>query len=312
MMRHRVQFGTPGLGLSMFSIWAGWLLTIPFCLQAADDYTLGPDSHRQPGVPEGKILPGKWISEKIYPGTERDYWVYIPEQYDGTKPAALMVFQDGGNYQRLDGQFRVPIVFDNLIHRGDMPITIGIFLNPGTIPPAQPGQRPRSNRSFEYDSLGDQYARFLLEEVLPGLSARHQLRLTSYPEWRGIGGISSGGICAFTVAWERPDAFRKVISHVGSFVNIRGGHVYPALIRKTERKPLRIFLQDGENDLDNLHGNWPLANRQMAAALAFQKYDYQFVMGDGGHNGKHGGAILPATLKWLWRDWKEQEAEATK
>jgi enterochelin esterase family protein len=269
---------------------------------AIDDYVLGPDSQRQPESPQGRVLQGKWISERVYPGTERDYWVYIPAQYDGSRPAALMVFQDGGNYQKLDGQFRVPIVFDNLIHRQEMPVTIGVFLNPGTIPPSQPGQKPRSNRSFEYDSLGDQYARFLIEEVLPALAERHELNVTSDPSRRAICGISSGGICAFTVAWERPDSFRKVLSHIGSFTNIRGGHVYPAIIRKTEPKPLRIFLQDGENDLDNLHGNWPLANREMAAALAFQKYDYQFVMGDGRHSGKHGGAILPESLRWLWRD----------
>lgn len=269
---------------------------------AADDYQLGPDSEKQPGVPEGKILQGKWVSEKIYPGTERDYWIYLPAQYDGSQPAALMVFQDGGNYQNPKGQFRVPIVFDNLIHKKEMPVTIGVFLNPGQIPAAQEGQKPRSNRSFEYDSLGDQYARFLLEEILPGLQERHSYRVSDNPDLRAIGGISSGGICAFTVAWERPDSFRKVLSHVGSFTNIRGGHVYHALIRKTDPKPLRIFLQEGSNDLDNLHGNWPLANQQMAASLKFAKYDYKFEYGDGGHNGKHGGAILPDSLRWLWRD----------
>jgi len=273
-------------------------------LQAADDYQLGPDSQRQSGVPEGKLLQGKWVSEKSYPGTERDYWVYIPAQYDGKEPAALMVFQDGGNYQNVNGQFRVPIVFDNLIHRKQMPVTIGVFLNPGTIPASQADQKPRSNRSFEYDSLGDTYARFLIEEVLPGLAAKHDLKITDDPDNRAICGISSGGICAWTVAWERPDSFRKVLSHVGSFTNIRGGHVCHALIRKTEPKPIRVFLQDGEGDLDNLHGNWPLANREMAAALAFQKYDYKFVLGDGGHNGKHGGAILPESLQWLWRSGK--------
>ena len=214
-----------------------------------------------------------------------------------------MVFQDGGGYASAEGQFRIPVVFDNLIHRKEMPVTIGIFLNPGTIPPAQPGQKGRSNRSFEYDSLGDQYSKFLIDEVLPGLTAKHELKLTDDPEGRGTCGISSGGICAFTVAWERPDQFRKVISHIGSFTNIRGGHVYPALIRKTEKKPLRVFLQDGSNDLDNLHGNWPLANQQMASSLKFKGYDYQFEFGDGGHSGKHGGMLLPETLKWLWRDY---------
>jgi enterochelin esterase family protein len=270
-------------------------------LPAADDYQLGPDSMVQEGVPQGKVLEGKFTSDKIFPGTVRNYWVYVPAQYDGSSPAALMVFQDGGSYVNKTGQFRVPVVFDNLIHKKQMPVTIGLFLNPGEIPSATPGQQSRKNRSFEYDSLGDQYARFLLEEVLPMVEKEHQLKLTDDPNQRAICGISSGGICAFTVAWERPDQFRKVLSHVGSFTNIRGGHVYPAIIRKTEHKPLRVFLQDGSNDLDNLHGNWPLANQEMASALKFKGYDYKFEFGDGGHNGKHGGAILPDSLRWLWR-----------
>lgn len=268
----------------------------------AEEYKLGPDSQRQDGVPQGKVTQHEFSKSKIFPGTVRDYWVYVPAQYQADKPACVMVFQDGNNYQRENGQFRAPIVFDNLIHRGDMPVTVGIFINPGVVPPAEKGKTPRRNRSYEYDTLSDQYARFLLEEILPEVG--ETVNLTDNPDKRAICGISSGGICAFTVAWERPDAFRKVLSHVGSFTNIRGGHVYPALIRKTEKKPIRVFLQEGENDLDNLHGNWPLANRQMAAALKFADYDYKFVMGTEGHNGKHGGAILPESLKWLWRDMK--------
>ncbi len=273
--------------------------------RAADDYKLGPDSQRQDGVPKGTVVTGKWESEKIYPGTVRNYWVYTPAQYDGSKPACLMVFQDGGGYVSETGHSRVPIVFDNLIHKKEMPVTIGIFLDPGTIPPTKagsPGAKGRSNRSFEYDSLGDQYAKFLIEEVLPGLAEKHKLKITDDPQGRGIAGISSGGICAWTVAWERPDSFRKVISYVGSFTNIRGGHNCHALVRKTEKKPIRVFLQEGSGDLDNLHGNWPLANQQMAAALKFKGYDYQFVFGDGGHNGKHGGAVLPEALRWIWRE----------
>src|SRR5262249_49700589 len=158
----------------------------------------------------------------------------------GDKPACVMVFQDGGSYVNEKGQFRGTIVFDNLIHQGEMPVTIGIFINPGTVPPASPGAKGVSNRSFEYDTLSDQYARFLLDEILPEVGK--QYKLTTNPDCRAIGGISSGGICAWTVAWERPDAFRKVLSHVGSFTNIRGGHVYPALIRKTDKKPIRVFL----------------------------------------------------------------------
>jgi enterochelin esterase family protein len=191
-------------------------------------------------------------------------------------------------------------VFDNLLHKTELPVTLAVFVNPGEVRPSESGQTSRSNRSFEYDSLGDAYARFLIDELLPDVARDY--RISTDPERRAIGGISSGGICAWTVAWERPDSFRKVLSHVGSFTNIRGGHAYPALIRKTEKKPIRVFLQDGANDLDNLHGNWPLANQEMAAALKFMSYDYKFEFGDGGHNGKHGGALLPDALRWLWRD----------
>ena len=279
----------------------GFFAPASFC-PAADDYQPGPDAQPQEGVPRGEVTKLKWES-KIFPGTVRDYWLYVPKQYDAAKSACVMVFQDGGSYVNVNtnGQFRVPTVFDNLIHKKEMPVTIGIFLNPGEVPAAEAGAKGRSNRSFEYDSLGDQYARFLLEEILPEVGKTYNL--TKDPEGRAICGISSGGICAWTVAWERPDAFRKVISHVGSFTNIRGGHVYPALIRKTEKKPIRIHLQDGAHDLDNLHGNWPLANQEMAAALKFANYDYKFEFGDGGHNGKHGGAILPDALRWLWRDY---------
>lgn len=279
-------------------------------LSAQDNYKLGPDSMVQDKVPQGSVTQHKWTSKKVFPGTVRDYWIYVPKQYNGRTPAAIMVFQDGGTYVNTKRQFRVPTVFDNLIHKGGMPVTIGIFINPGVIPATRKGAKPRRNRSFEYDTLSGQYARFLLEEILPEVSRSY--KLTDDAELRAIGGISSGGICAWSVAWERPDKFRKVLSHVGSFTNIRGGHHYPAMIRKTERKPIRIFLQDGTNDLDNLHGSWPLANRQMAAALKFTKYDYRFVMGTGGHNGRHGGAILPESLQWLWRGWNGKSGSKDK
>jgi len=287
------------------------LMNLTFVVHAGDEvYEFGPDSMRQPEVPRGEVTEHVHRS-KIFEGTIRRYWLYVPDQYDGSEPAAVMVFQDGHAYVKEDGQFRAPTVLDNLIHQGDMPVTIAIFIDPGHVRdelPPKPGWRPRpENRSFEYDTLSDQYARFLLDEILPEVGKKYQL--TGDPNRRAICGISSGGICAFTVAWERPDAFRKVLSHVGSFVNIRGGHVYPALIRKTEPKPIRVFLQDGSGDLDNQHGNWPLANQQMAAALKFAGYDYKFVYGEGGHNGIHGGAILPESLRWLWRDFEDTATE---
>jgi len=271
-------------------------------LAQAEPYKHPPESERKDGVPQGKVTHGVWKSQ-VFPGTIREYWTYVPAQYDGKTPAAVMIFQDGHAYVGEKGWFRVPIVFDTLIAAGEMPVTIGIFLNPGhkaeELP--KPGWSDKNNRSFEYDTLSDQYAKFLVEEILPEVGKT--LKLTEDPEGRAICGISSGGICAFTAAWQRPDVFRKVLSHVGSFTNIRGGHEYPSLIRKTEPKPLKVFLQDGDKDLDNVAGNWPLANQQMAAALAFKKYDYKFVYGEGGHNDIHGGSILPDSLLWLWKGY---------
>jgi enterochelin esterase-like enzyme len=270
---------------------------------AQEAYKLGPDSMRQAGVPAGKVTQMPAWKSDIFPGTVRDWWIYVPAQYDEKNPACVMIFQDGGGYVGDKGSFRTPIVFDNLIHKKEMPVTIGIFIQPGTIPGSGPGKKARSNRSFEYDRLSDQYALFLEKEILPEVAKKYNLRQDA--NGRALGGISSGGIGAFTAAWERPDLFSKVLAHVGSFTNIRGGDVYPSLIRKTEKKPMRVFLQDGSSDLNNLHGSWPLANQSMAAALKLMNYDYRFEFGTGGHNGQHGGAILPESLKWLWRDTEE-------
>lgn len=266
----------------------------------SETVTYGPDSQRQPTVPRGEVLKYTWKS-KVFPNTIREYYVYVPAQYDPRSPAALMVFQDGHTYVKEDGDFRVPIVFDNLIYQKAMPVTIGLFINPGHHGSELPKDPWRAdNRSFEYDTLTDQYDRLLVEELLPELTKKY--RLADSPTMRAICGISSGGICAFTAAWQRPDLFHKVLSHVGSFTNIKGGYVYPSLIRKSPRRNIKVFLEDGTNDLDNQHGNWWLSNLQMDAALKFSKYDYKFVGGTGGHNGKHGGAILPESLRWLWAD----------
>jgi enterochelin esterase-like enzyme len=290
---------------TLWSLFAS-LLLMANAVCGAEPYKHGPDSERHDGVPRGDVTKHEWKS-KIFDGTTRNFWVYAPKQYDGKKPACVMVFQDGEWYQDEKRDFRVPIVFDNLIQKGEMPVTIGVFINPGVFPERLEDGKPKSNRSFEYDTLSDQYARFLLDEILPEVGKTY--RLTDDPEGRAIGGISSGGICAWTVAWERPDAFRKVLSHVGSFADIRGGHVCHTLIRKTKPKPIRVFLQAGSNDLDNVYGNWFLANQEMAAALKFAKYDYKTDFGEGGHNGIHGGAIMPESLRWLWRDYKPREAK---
>ena len=280
-----------------------------YCQDAkGDQYSHGSDSLPNDAVPQGKVTQHEWTNSKVFPGTKRRYSVYVPKQYDGSQKAALMVFQDGHAFEGRNGDFRLPVVFDNLIAKGDMPITIAVMIDPGHKGelPEKRGWKPRpANRSFEYDSVTGDYAKFLLSEILPAISKDYQI--TENPELRAICGNSSGGICAWSVAWFRPDSFRKVLSHIGSFVDLRGGHAYPPMIRKSEKKPIRVLLQDGENDLDNQFGNWPLANKQMAKALAFKGYDYKFVFGNEAHNGKHGGAIFPDSLRWLWRGWKSEK-----
>jgi enterochelin esterase-like enzyme len=263
-----------------------------------------PDSQRQEGVPKGTVTRHE-IRSDVFAGTLRQYSLYVPAEYDPKKLAAVMVFQDGHAYVSEKGQFRTPIVLDNLIHKKLMPPTIGIFVNPGLKVDKIEGKqgwathKNKSNRSVEYDSLNANYAEFLEKELLPAVAKNYNL--TKDPEQRAICGLSSGGICAFTVGWERPDLFRKIMSHIGSFTNIRGGHVYPALIRKEKARPLRVYLQDSKDDLDNSHGNWWLSNLQMQSALAFRRYDHYWAPTGGGHSGEYGGRLFPEALKWLWR-----------
>jgi sugar lactone lactonase YvrE/enterochelin esterase-like enzyme len=278
-----------------------WLAALLGRAGAADDYQLGPDSLPRPGVPRGTLTQHSFAASKVYPGTTRDYWVYVPAQYDAARPPCLMVFQDGAGAVKPDGNWRVPTVFDNLIAAREMPVTIGLFVTPGVVPPVRPGALPRFNRSVEYDGLGGRYARFLLEELIPEVEKSY--RLSPDPGCRAIGGASSGAIAAFTAAWERPDAFGRVYSAIGTYVGQRGGDRYPVLVRKSEPRPLRIFLQDGSNDQNIYGGNWWIANQSMLSALEYAGYEVAHEWGDGGHTHKHGGSILPAALRWLWRDF---------
>ena len=263
---------------------------------AQEEYELSPDSIEQPDVPRGVIEKHSWTSE-IYPGTERDYWVYVPAQYSADKPACVMVVQDGIGRAR---DWKLIPVLDNLIHKKEIPVTIGIFIAPGVVSAPHENAQPRFNRSFEYDAMGDRYARFLLEEILPEVGKNYNL--SSDPNDRLIAGASSGAICAFNVAWERPDAFRRVLSTIGTYVGLRGANEFPTLVRKHEAKPIRVFMQDGSNDLDIYAGGWWTANLDMHAALEWAGYDVKAVWGEGGHNGRHGAAILPDAMRWLWRD----------
>jgi enterochelin esterase family protein len=208
-----------------------------------------------------------------------------------------MVFQDGQAYVSLKGLVRAPTVLDNLIHKREMPVTIGIFINPGK------KDASYDQRDIQYVPIDDTYARFLLEEILPEVGKDY--KLADKAAGRAIVGMSDGGLVSFTVAWQRPDAFSKVISHIGSYTRLRGGSEHPYLIRKTRGtpKPIRVFLQDGANDINLMEGNWALANLQMDSALMYARYDYRFEQGTGGHDLRHGGAIFPDTLRWLWRDY---------
>ena len=277
-------------------------------------YALGPDSLPQAGVPKGKLEGPFLFKSRALANTVRKYWVYVPAQYLADKPACVLVFQDGARAINPNGVLQVSNVLDNLIYRSEMPVTIGIFITPGqrgdTFPDSIGFGNP-NNRSVEYDSLGDKYASMVVDEIVPEVGKRYNL--TSGPDGRVIGGASSGAIAAFTVAWERPNAFHKVISMIGSFTNLRGGHVYPNLVRKSEHKPIRIYLQDGVLDNrrpDNPNMDWHLQNIKMLAALKERGYDVNYQFGEGGHSDDHGGAILPDMLRWLFRDYRDSAGES--
>lgn len=277
---------------------------LPAALAAQEVYKMGPDSQRQPGVPKGNVTKHEFKSSKIYPGTTRDYWVYVPTQYKAEKPACVMIFQDGGGYISDEGGLRGPLVLDNLIHKGDVPVIIGIFINPGVLPALDPATKQnRYNRSYEYDALGERYPRFLTEELVPEVAKNYNL--SKNPDDWAIAGQSSGGIAAFNAAWFFPDRFRRVVSFIGSYSNLRGGHNFPTIVRKSEPKPIRVFLQDGSNDANNYAGSWWMGNQDLAASLEFCGYDSKFVTGTEAHNMKHGGAILPDAIRWVWRDYGE-------
>ena len=274
-----------------------WLSVVLATGTSGADYELGVDSLPQEGVPKGRVTKHTFDDSRIFTEAAHDYWVYVPAQYTGAEPAAVMVFQDGQGYVSLDGPVRAPTVFDNLIHKREMPVTIGVFINPG---------RPEANRdqrAAQYVPIDDTYARFLLEEILPLVGKDYNL--VDDASGRAICGMSDGGLSSFTAAWHRPDAFSKVVSHVGSYTRLRGGSEYPYLIRKTRGnpKPIRVFIQGGTNDINLAEGNWTLANLAMASALLFARYDHRVDIGTGGHSLLHGGAIFPDTLRWLWRDY---------
>ncbi len=271
---------------------------------ASDNYPLGPDSQPHPSVPVGQTFTFPLTNSTIFPGTTRTITVYVPAAYQGDKPACVYVGLDGLGLS-------AATVFDNLIAQHAMPITIGIGVSPGVVASASPPDNPRFDRSFEFDSLSNRLARFLVEEVIPQVEQHktaegHAIMLSHNPNDRAIGGGSTGAIAAFTVAWERPDAFRRVFSAIGTYVGMRGGEQYYVLVRKTEPKPLRIFMQDGVHDEwpgGPEMGDWWMSNQTMNRALEFAGYDVRHIWGAGTHNGSQASAVFPDAMRWLWRDW---------
>ncbi len=269
---------------------------------APEAYPTHPDSKVQPGVPVGDLIKFEFASSTIFPGTSREVTVYVPKQYTPDKPACVYVNQDGV-------QWNAPVVFDNLIARGELPVIIGVFVRPGVVRSlSEESALPRYNRSLEYDGLGDAYVRFILQEILPAVATRttpdgRPIRLSQSGNDRAIGGSSSGAIAAFTAAWERPDAFTRVFSAIGTYVGLRGGDGYATLVRKTEPKAIRIFLQDGANDHNIYAGDWWMANQTLQRALEFSGYEVSHVWGEGAHNGKHALSLFPDAMRWLWKDW---------
>lgn len=276
--------------------------------QSTENYNIDSASVEHTGIPKSEVLKFNFDSSKIFPGTSRVFWIYVPKQYNPATPACVYVNQDGI-------QWNAPTVFDNLINAKEMPVTIGVFVTPGIVKSTNPAtELDRYNRSFEYDGLGDAYARFILEELLPLVEKQKTLdgrpiHLSKNGNDRAIGGSSSGAVCAFTAAWERPKEFSRVFSAIGTYVGLRGAERYPTLIRKYETKALRIFLQDGVNDLNIYAGDWWKANETMKRALTFSGYEVEHVWGEGQHNGKQGTSLFPQAMRWLWKDWPQPVKE---
>lgn len=279
-------------------------ITILLCLAspivaAEPEFPLTQDSKAQPGVAKGTLIKEtyKAASSSLFPGTEREYQLYLPAGFDASRPTPFMVFQDGVIYQ-------APVVFDNLIAKKEIPPLVGVFIRPGVVPAANENALPRYNRSLEYDSVTDTYARFLTEEFLPALEKRHGLKFSADPNDAAISGNSSGGICAFMAAWHRPERFRRVFTGVGTYVGIHGADQLAVLVRKVEPKPIRVFLQSGTGDNNLYCGDWWMANQMMERSLTWAGYEVDHAWGEGGHNQKHASQVFPDVMRWLWKDWE--------
>ncbi|MEM6364928.1 MAG: alpha/beta hydrolase-fold protein [Planctomycetota bacterium] len=271
------------------------------CVHSVDINSADP-----PDPIRGELHQFEFAESTIFPGTKRDVWVYIPAECDPAVPSCVAAVCDGRAYVQPKQANFAPVVFDDLIASGEMPVTIGVFVNPGIVPAPNAAAQPRFNRSYEYDGLGEDYARFLQDELLPEIERRFDVVLSDDPNDRLVGGASSGGICAFNVAWSRPDWFGRVWCTVGTFVGLRGGDELHTLVRKTESKPLRIFLHDGDQDLNIYAGDWWMANRQMQRALAWRGYEHDFVWDQSKHGRDGEKKFLKRGLRFLWKDYPKQ------
>jgi gluconolactonase len=303
-MKTSIAAGCFAIGAAVWLAGPGFTATVPQPPASGLpplDYSLGPDSQPQPDVPRGTVTKHTLAPGKFFPGTPHNYQVYVPAQYDRSRPIAYMIFLDGSGYA--GNGVRVPVVLDNLIARKDLPPMIAIFVDPGIMPALSDQAQNRYERIFEYDSLTPRFSSFLIEELVPAVAAGYNL--SKDPNDHGIAGISTGGVGAFVAAWNRPDQFRRVITWVGSFGNFRGADRLPGLIRRTEPRPIRVFMQTGRQDLVNYAGSWSLENPRMAAALEFAGNDVKIELGEDGHSNRHGASILPDTLRWLWRGYPQ-------
>lgn len=279
-------------------------------LKDGGNYKPAPELLSLSGVPKGEITEHTLVKSKAYPDAEHKYWIYIPASYNDKKPTRLMVFLDGKSYLEYGEDkkysFPVPNALDNLIYQKQIPPVIAVFIDPGSKGDGLPIYGGKDNRSLEYDSADGKYANFLVDEVLPLIQSRYNI--AKDPECRAVMGASSGGSGAFGVAWHRPDAFRKVISSIGSYVNIRGSDHYISAVRQEEKKPIKVFLQDGKNEIDTVFGNWKLANEQMASSLDYKGYEYRFEQGDGGHNYVHMASLAGDAFRWIWNDKADEDS----
>jgi enterochelin esterase-like enzyme len=269
----------------------------------SDAIGYNPDSYARPGVARGKLSDKQTMVSRIYDGMKADYWVYASPGVDPSVPAALMVWQDGQGQVGMYSGLRLFTVTENLIDQKLLPPMVHVLIAPGQSPAGA------AMRSVEYDTVSDRYSRFLMEEVLPEVEKMYKLRPDGYS--RAIAGESSGGICAFNVAWLMPEKFSRVHSAVGSFTSIQwrpqekqeGGNVYPFKVRKEPKRNIRVWMSDGADDLENEHGSWPMQNIEMANSLKLKEYDFHFRFGTAAHGGAQAGLDLPESLTWLWRDY---------